>query len=77
MVNVRQEPSGVRPGGLIAVPQPDTEIDQRAAEFDAAFPADATVSAASGGFVLHRGQPRRPVQLAGPGHRGGSPTAAP
>ena len=54
---------GVRPGRLVTMPQADTEVDQRAAEFDAAFPADAAVAAATGGFVLHRGQPGRPVQL--------------
>lgn len=69
------EPCRVGPDLWVAVPEPVPEIDQRAAELQAALPADPAVPAVAGGLVLHWGQPRRPVQLRGPGHqRVGSPT---
>ena len=36
----------VRPGRSVTVPQADAQIDQRAAEFDAALPGDPLVPAA-------------------------------
>ena len=51
--------------GWVAVPQTNTEIDQRASQDHAAFPADTAVTAPPSGFVLGRGQPGGPIQLRG------------
>ena len=45
-------------------PQAQAEVDQRAAQFDAAFPADRPVTAPTCRLVLGRGQPGRAVDLA-------------
>ena len=69
------DPCRVGPDLWVAVPEPVPAIDQRAAELQAALPADPAVPAVAGGLVLHWGQAGRPVQLRGPGHqRVGSPT---
>ena len=47
------------------MPQSDPEVDQRAPEFDATFPADRAVPAAAGGLLLRRGQAPGPVKLRG------------
>ena len=58
----------------VVEPQADAEVDQGAAQLDAAFAADAAVAAAAGRLVLGRGQPGGPVELpavraSGPGRR--------
>src|SRR6185436_19643170 len=68
--------TGAQPGGAlfrgrVVQPQAQAEIDQRAAQLDAAFAADREVAAFAGGLVLDRVEPGGAVELLGSGPTAG------